>query len=586
MVPFPRRRVGSVPELDSDLSVDDRLVRAHLRDICASREFRLSPRLARFIEYTVGKTLEGRAQDIKEYAIGIEVYERGEEYNPKVDSIVRSEAVRLRQRLRAYYASEGAAERLRIIFPKGSYVPRFELRERSEPVITIAVLPFANVGGSENQFFSDGLTEELIASFGRVPVLRVVARSSCFQFQGKAIDVREAGRLLNASWVLDGSVRCLDGRLRVTAQLIEVASGLHLWSDVFDRPAGHLLTIQNDLAYAILDALKLPGSRMASVPDDAETHLLIVQARHFWRRYSIPDVQRSCALYERALARSPRSARAWAGLAASLNFLAHRGFGSLSNTTRARAAVQKALEIDSKLADAHAVNALLLAFNERNWADAEDSLRRAVELAPWDAGTLQVAAVCLMPIGKFQDSLALLRRAAELDPIACTIQMDIGILFRLQGQSETAIAQCRAALDLDPNHREAEWQLGLALQQARRFAEALSCFGRAAGRSEEELPTLGTIGNCYAEYGRKDIAFRMLRKLESAQDCDPATILHGRALIHAALHETQEALACLENCAQLRSSRLSLLPYDWRFGEMGESPRFQALLKDLGFSGC
>src|SRR5262249_21700189 len=127
---------------------------------------------------------------------------------------------------------------------------------------------------------------------------------------------------------------------------------------------------------------------------------------------------------------------------------------------------------------------------------------------------------------------------------------------------------------------------GLALQQARMFAEALACFGRAAGRSGEELPTLGTIGNCYAEYGRKDVAVRMLRKLESAQDHDLATILHGRALIHAALFETQEALACLESCAQLRSSRLSLLPYDWRFARLGESRRFQALLKNLGFPGC
>ncbi len=593
---IPLQRAGSVAETDFRPSVDAQIVTAHLNRICSSRAFRSSPRLTRFLAFTIRKAVDGSAQDLKEYTIGMEVYGRGKDYDPKTDSIVRSEAVRLRRRMEAYYADEGAADRLRILYPKGSYVPRFELQESTElgrvstecrVGNTIAVLPFANLGGGdEGQFFSDGLTEELIVALGRVPALRVVARSSCFQFQGKAVDVREAGRLLSAEWVLDGSVRSLHGRVRITAQLIEVATGLHLWSDVFDRQVDDLLVIQNELAYAILGALKLPGAHMVAVPDDPETHLLVVQARHFWRRYSVADAERSCALYERALDRSPRCARAWAGLSASLNFLAHRGFDSLSNATRARNAVEKAIEIDPDLAEAHAVNALLLGFNDRNWTDAERSLRRAVELAPCDAGTLQAAAVCLMPIGKFQDSLAFLRRAAELDPLACTIQMDMGILFRLQGRSEEAIAQCRVALDLDPNHREAEWQLGLALQQARRFAEALACFGRAAGRTGEEPPAFGTIGNCYVEYGRKDVAVEMLRKLESAQDQDAATILHGRALIHAALSQPEEALACLERCAQLRSSRLVLLPYDWRFAGLAENRRFQVLLKDLGFPGC
>jgi serine/threonine-protein kinase len=291
MIPLPQRRSGSIAETDFRLSVDASIIRAHLNRIRSSRAFRLSTRLGGFLAFTVMKAVEGNVQDLKEYTIGIEVYGRGKDYDPKTDSIVRSEAVRLRRRLRAYYASEGAADRLRIMYPKGSYVPRFELQQDAEPgsassechtCNTIAVLPFVNLGvGAENQFFSDGLTEELIVALGRVPGLRVVARSSCFQFQGKAVDIREAGLVLNAAWVLEGSVRSLNGRVRVTAQLIEVATGLHLWSDVFDRQPDDLLTIQNELAYAILTALRLPGAHMAAVPDDPETHLLVVQARHF-----------------------------------------------------------------------------------------------------------------------------------------------------------------------------------------------------------------------------------------------------------------------------------------------------------------
>jgi tetratricopeptide (TPR) repeat protein len=159
-----------------------------------------------------------------------------------------------------------------------------------------------------------------------------------------------------------------------------------------------------------------------------------------------------------------------------------------------------------------------------------------------------------MRVGKFEEALALLRRAAQLDPIACTIQMEIGIVFRLQGLSEQAIGQCRAALDLDPDHREEEWQLGLASQQAQRFAEALACFGRAAGRTGDELAVLGTIGNCSAEYGRKDVAVEILHRLEQAVAEDAATILHGRALIHAALSQPNEGWPASNNvpsCAHL-----------------------------------
>lgn len=582
-----------MPGSDFKLSAED-TIDVHLSRICCSRAFRLSPRLISFLEFTVRRAIEGRTEDLKEYTIAIEVYGRGKGYDPKIDSIVRSEAVRLRRRLEAYYANEGAADKLRISYPKGSYIPRFVSQAgteagRTEPhgSNTIAVLPFANLGtGADNQFLADGLTEELIVAFGRVPALRVVARSSCFQFQGKAVDAREAGYLVNARWVLDGSIRSLDRRVRVTAQLIEVATGLHVWSEAFDRQIDDLLNIQNELATAIVRALKLPGAHAATFPSDPETHLLIIQARHFSRRYSVADAERSCALYERALSKTPQSAGAWAGLAKSLNFLSHRGVDSLSNATRARNAAERALEIDPDWAEAHAINALLLGFNDRNWTAAERSLRRAVQLAPSDADTLQVAAVCLMPVGKFEDSLALLRRAAEFDPLACTVQMDIGILFRLRGLSEQAIGHCQAALDLDPNHREAEWQLGLALQQAQRFAEALACFGRAAGRTTNDLATLGTIGNCYAEDGRRNVALEMLRKLEQAAAEDAATILHGRALIHAALSQPEEALECLERCAQLRSSRLVLLPYDWRFARLSEHHRFQSLLRDLGFPSC
>jgi len=218
--------------------LNPKAIRGQVERICRSGAFRQSARLTSFLRYTVDETLAGRAGSLKEYIIGVEVYGRPGDYDPKADSIVRSEAVRLRARLQRYYSNEGSADRVRIDYPKGAYAPSFAYQpeQPAETVIpAIAVLPFANVSGdSEDEFFSDGLTDELIAALARIPGLRVIARTSVFQFKNKAVDVRHAGQALSAGTILEGSVRRWQNRVRICAQLIDVASGSHLWSETWD----------------------------------------------------------------------------------------------------------------------------------------------------------------------------------------------------------------------------------------------------------------------------------------------------------------------------------------------------------------
>ncbi len=575
--------------------VDIKSARAQLSVFRESKAFRLSQRLVRFLEFTIEKALDGGAGELKEYSIGVEVYERGDTFDPRSDSIVRSEAVRLRGRLRAYYETEGKHDTLRISYPKGSYVPTFEchptwLRGASNSSSagrkTIAVLPFITIGAGANaQFIADGLTEELISALGRVPTLRVVARSSCFQFQGKAVDVREAGRQLGTESALEGSVRCWRGRLRVTAQFVEVSTGLHLWSGSFDRKLGDLLAIQEEISRSILAALRLEAlpKVLTNGIDDPESYRLYLKGRHSWASYSVEGARRSCAFYERALVRSPLYARAWAGLALSLNHLAHCGHSPKDNSERARKAINTALAIDDSLAEAHAANALLQGVDGRNWREAEQSFRRALALAPGDACILHQAGLCLLILGKFAEATKLITNAAELDPLACNYQVDLGIILRVQQKHDLAIAQLQSVLEIDPNHREATWQLGLALQQAGRYPEAMANFARATSQPEEQLPSLGTIGNCYAAWGRPKIAVRMLNKLKQARE--DSTLLYARALIHAGLDQAEPALTCLEECVQLRSSQLILLNHDWRFSRLAAYfPRFSRILQQLGFS--
>ena len=291
-------------------------VKAELKRLLDSRTFCAAERQRDFLRYAVEQRLEGHADRIKEYSIATEVFRRGDSFDPRLDPIVRIEARKLRLRLAKYYSSEGEQDPIRIEFPKGGYAPVFrhvlmtaKITESSiaEPgprahhwfpswktgtavvgilllaaaywlsvdrraptasshVTSIAVLPFLNLGESRaDDYFSDGLTEELITLLGRVPGLQVVARTSSFQFRGKTLDVREIGKKLNARTILEGSVRKYGGGLRVTAQLVDASNGYRLWSESYDRDLKDALAIQREISQAIVTALEgqLDGARQA-----------------------------------------------------------------------------------------------------------------------------------------------------------------------------------------------------------------------------------------------------------------------------------------------------------------------------------
>jgi len=293
-------------------------VKAELKRLLDSRTFRAAERQKNFLRYTVEQELEGHADRIKEYSIATEVFHRGDSFDPRLDPIVRIEARKLRLRLAKYYSSEGERDPIRIEFPKGGYAPVFrhvliaakapqaaiseagpstyrrapswkvgvvvaailllaaaaiywlglDRRVATAPshVTSIAVLPFLNLGESrEDDYFSDGLTEELIALLGRVPGLQVVARTSSFQYRGQTLDVREIGKKLNASTILEGSVRKYGGGLRITAQLVDASNGYRIWSESYDRELKDALAVQREISQAIVSALEgqLNGARKA-----------------------------------------------------------------------------------------------------------------------------------------------------------------------------------------------------------------------------------------------------------------------------------------------------------------------------------
>jgi adenylate cyclase len=238
-------------------------VQAEVAKILASQHFAHAGRLSRFLQFTVDETLAGHADHLKEYAIATSVFDRKDSFDPRTDAIVRVQAVALRTRLKEYYTTSGLDDPVIIEYTKGSYAPVLRYRaDVDRPVKpagdapagppSIAVLPFVNMSSDrEYEYFSDGLTEELISALSNVKGMRVVARTSVFRFKGKSEDVRKIGAELNANMVLEGSVRKSGDRLRITVQLIDVANGYHTWSRTYRVEIKDLFTVQEEIARAI-----------------------------------------------------------------------------------------------------------------------------------------------------------------------------------------------------------------------------------------------------------------------------------------------------------------------------------------------
>jgi adenylate cyclase len=305
-VPVPgsdRTSARGVPKPTADV------VRAQLTRILESQSFMQAPMLRRLLQHLVERTLAGD-RELKEYVVGVEVFDRGSEFDPRTDTIVRAQARRLRAKLDEYYRQDGSEDSILIDIPKGRYLVECRVKATSPDRATdlpppdegrsIVVLPFVNLNADpETEFLTDGLTEELIGTLASVAQMRVVARTSAFHFKGRTEDIRKIGQRLGVRTALEGSVRIHQQRLRVIAQLIDLASGLHLWAETYDRTLGAVFEIQQDIARAIVDNLSIrlaPGerTRLPSTPPpstDAYDHYL--RGRHCFFKLTPTDLRKS-----------------------------------------------------------------------------------------------------------------------------------------------------------------------------------------------------------------------------------------------------------------------------------------------------
>lgn len=575
---------------------DQREVRAQLRRILASREFTGSGRMRRFLQFVVSQSLAGNTASLKEYTIGIEVFDRPATFDSAADPIVRVEARRLRSKLDRYYRREGRADEIVIELPKGGYAPRFRQRaieDASSPVQgpnRIAVLPFQNLAATaDSQYFADGLTWELIHRLTRAEGLCVVAWNSAAQVR-EVEGAIKAGETLKARAVLTGSVRHSKDRVRIVAQLIDVASGVYLWSETYDRRMEDLFAIQDDIAEAIVARLSAafapePGAAGRGVRYNLEAYQIYLRARAHWNQRTTSGLRQSVELFERAIAIDPDFALAYAGLADAKALLADYAIERPEAVMpQAKAAALRALEIDPSLGEAHCSLAFISAMYEWKWAEAEERYRTALRLNPGYATAHHWFACDLLAlVGRLDEAMAEVDIAIELDPLSLILYEGRSYIFLLKRQFELAEQQSRSIVDTNPSFYKTHSSLGRALIQQARYDEGIAELELTRRLAGDVPNLLGAMGQAFALSGRAGRARALLAELDamSRERFVPSTCF---ALIHAGLGEVDRALDWLEHGADRREMPVSALLVHPAYDTLRDHARFAALLRRLGLA--
>ena len=569
-------------------------VRAELEKILASKVFARSERLSRFLRFVAEQMLRGNSDNLKEYVLGLEVFDRRPSYDPRLDPIVRVEARRLRAKLQDYYRTEGFADSVSIELSERGYSPVFRRREAApEPVpplnepFAIAVLPFVNMSSDpENQYFSDGLTEELISTIAQIASMRVVARTSVFQLKGKATDIRYVGAQLNVNMLLEGSVRREGERVRITAQLINVADGYHLWSDTFEREMKSAFAVQEEISRSIADALRhrlsIQPERIATNrhPPDAEAYGLYMQARYYLNLRSEAGFLRSIDCFQKAIRKDPRYALAYAGLADAYSLgTRYHVLPPQEAWPKARAAALKSLELDGALAEAHTAMAFVKMHFEWDWPGAEREFLTALEINPSYAAAHQWNTWALTLQGRFEDAIASMKRARALDPLSQNVTADLALAYYFARQYENAIEQCQEVLDLQPGFHRPHQLLGMIHLQQGLYPEAVAELQQAAVLSDRNRKVLALFAFAKAMRGERSEAEEVLAELQGGKRSYVSAV--DVALIYSALGDLDRMFEWLERAYREHDGELIWLGVDPIHDRVRNDPRFRNLLERL-----
>jgi serine/threonine-protein kinase len=585
------------------LELEAQAVRRQLERVLESPGFARNERLSGFLRFVVEGHLEGKDHELKESVIAVEVFGRSPGFDSRLDPVVRTEAVRLRARLSDYYLKDGKADALVIELPKGGYVPRFREIAETQPLAdpssrvtpaqsgtrlrvalalvgvvialvvaawwwaqhrgtpkVIAVLPLENTSHDpSNDYFADGLTDELIRNLSIIDGLTVRSRTSSFGLKGQPRNIHDAGQQLQADYIVEGSVLRAGQQLRIDVQLVRVHDDFPLWSGRFDRELTDVFAIQDEISVGIVNNLRLKlGRGRRRYETSIEAYDLYLRARAVTGQRNRDTALEAAGIYHLVIGKDARFAPAYAGLASAYAASSAQGFRNdhADELTEMRGAAEKAIQLDPLLAEAHDALGMVYA-RDGQWAQSESSFRRAIELDPNDSQSYDDFSTWLLwPLGRIDEAVHEMRLAEKADPLSPAIQQHLANVLISAGKYDEAAAKCGASAE---------------------------CLGQARlgqGRTDEAIQILSTfknprfLGYAYGRAGRRADAEKLAAEV--------APNAFSQALIYAGMGDKDRTFQALDRVAGLGAVRIGRALNSPAFALLHGDPRVTVLRKKVG----
>lgn len=454
----------------------------------------------------------------------------------------------------------------------------------------VAVLPLTNISlDPADEYFADGMTEELISTISRTKGLRVIARTSVMRYKGSGKSIAEIGRELNVGSVLEGSIRKAGNKVRISVQFVDTSNEEPRWSQDYDREIEDVLEIQSDIASRVAEALRehvlgaTPQSEKGKLTRAPEAYLNYLRGRQFWNRRTEASLKRAIGFFEDALKIDGRYANAYTGLADSHATLALLEFMAPHEASpKAREAAEKALSLDSQLAEAHTSLGLIKFQYDWNWAEAEREFREAISINPNYPPAHHFYADLLKAMSRFDEALNEIEKAQELDPLSLAINIGVGHVLYLSRQYDKAIEQYKRAVDLDPDFMLTHVWFGRPYLEKGMFKEAIAELETAVQLSGESTLALAMLGHGLASAGRRPEAMQIVEKLKERSKSQYVPS-YWMAVIYNGFKDREQVLAWLRKAFEERSSWLVWSNVEPRFAWLREDPDFASLLKEMNF---
>ena len=583
--------VGGRSSTLSSVKIADRAIQQQLHRILTSRTFAQVERLKRFISFIVSETLGGRAGELKEYVIGVQVFAKDPSFDPRTDPIVRVQARRLRARLVKYYRDEGQSDDVAIDLPKGGYAPVFRKKEGgapSKPSLsatlagrnTVFVSPLADRSPDLTlDYFCRGMRDEIVHALTSVRALRVLA----------AADEDSDTPRPDAALLIDGSVRLAAERVRVTVRLVDGSSGHYLWSESSDHSLADPVAAQEHVAREIaqrlqlevLDAPQSPGERRSS--DNLAARNLYLQGRYHLNQRTEEGLQKALEFFEKAINEDAQFALAHSGLADAWGLLAHYGvLGPADVWAKAASSAASAVMLDGHSAEAHTSLAHVHATQDWDWPGAEREFCHAIRLNPrYSTAHHWYAMSCLVPMGRLDNALEQMVLAQSLDPVSSIIARDVAVVHCYRRDFDAALEHCDQTIELNPHFAPAYFTLGLIQERRRDFDEAAAAFSRAVELAPQSPRMHAALARTLALAGQTDQARAVVRRLDQQASSRYVSPFEYVA-VYFALGDTAKGFSWLSKACDDRCFELLALKVDPRFETISDDERFAAVASRVG----